>query len=305
MKAKMRAPRRKQSKGKLAFLLPILVMLIGALVLFKKKDGNKPGLSSVDGRAIVDTNAEPNQKTIVPSASKKERATKVAAVREPDQALNDAGLKSAGYVIDGAGKKNIRLQIQPQGVCHSGDYEAIVEAVGERGRILLSIEPLDLRNSGKARPQVKAISLAEIKNGITVDLKAETEGNGAFGLFLCSDKMGKQSCNGKPVADFNGLISRAQSVDRRRDFVFYFQTIILKSEYSLVYGGDASALPRAKSALLDDAEVEGKKIEASWSDVVQYTRRARSLPPQTAASGEFTAYIIPVARFDERTCVTK
>jgi hypothetical protein len=298
---KYRGRRRESKIGNYA--LPILVLLGIGIAALKIRRDRREMAGKVDVRPISKkdyaiSKPKPLQTRLaVGKGEGQSESTATAGERNAD-----IGLKSAGYVVDSSGERSVRVIIKPYPVCHKGDLEAIAKVVGENGSVLVSLEQIGGVSAGHSGPGHSVVPIRDIETGVTVDLKVGSREAGVYGIFICSDATKADSCNGKESADFEAILGGIDDVPAEFDQVFYFQIAALKSEYAMVYGGNNRMLPQAKSALLDDRELSDKQVETVWPDAVKYSKRVQSLPSETAPSGQVTAFVIPLAKFDERAC---
>jgi len=209
------------------------------------------------------------------------------------------GFAGVGYTVDDQGNNNLKVTVKTSAVCHPGDYDAMSLTVGNGGSILLSLEALGTGKSG-VKPATRLLSMQEIFAGVTVDLPVRSTNGGLFGLFLCADAAKAGSCLGKKPADFNAIFNR---IDRPGlgDSLFYFQFTVIKPKSALVYAGSGRGLPGAREDLADQ-DLGGKALEQDIKQVAALMRGVRSLPPVTAAAGDNTAVVIPVAMLEGKNC---
>ena len=241
--------------------------------------------------------------TAVAVPSKRLKAA--ALVAEPKSKLSQeardtkAGFAGVGYTIDDQGNNNLKVTVKTSAVCHPGDYEAMSLTVGNGGGILLSLEALGAGKTG-VKPATRLLSMKEIFAGVTVDLPVKIAKGGLFGLFLCADAAKAGSCLGKKPADFNAIFNRSDHPGQG-DSLFYFQFTVIKPKSALVYGGSARGMPGAREDLADQ-DLGGKALEQDIKQAATLMRGVRSLPPVTAAVGDNTAVVIPVAMLEGKNC---
>jgi hypothetical protein len=301
MTSRQRPRRINNPKSNRGVLIAAMILVIFTGAFLKVRNDRKAALAALPVSGPAGNERGPRKAKLQMAAKETVPKTNLKSKTSSNvRAEQQAGLKSAGYVIGEMGQKSLRLELKLQPVCHKGDLEAMAALVGVDGEVLVSIEQVAGGKNGNSKAVTRLISLGEIRKGATVDLQVEDDQRGIYGIFICSDQSGTKSCSGKEPADFDALL--ANGGRSKTDSVFYFQIAALKSTSAVVFAGDITALQRAKTALMGDAEFSGSNIDKAWQAGAAYTRQVQSLPPTTVPSQEFTAFAIPIAALSESAC---
>lgn len=271
-------------------------VLIGLLVVLKV--GNKklrrsekvaPAAESLsEGSAPVAANHK--QKS---AGSPKSEAE---ALNYPEIRRSRVGLNTVSYVTDKDGATALKVDVKSTHVCHAADFEAIKALVGDRGQVLLALEPV---NGGDkpTKAASRTLSLDSLAEGVTVDLPVNNKRAGIYGLYLCSDRAGKGSCVGKSPADFNELTSRPVD-SQTEDAIFFFQFVVIQEPDAQLYSGAITGLSRVRDELLNQG-MKDQDVRPALKRASSLMRETASLPPNTINVGEVKTIQLPIAMFDK------
>jgi hypothetical protein len=215
------------------------------------------------------------------------------------QAISNSGLKEAGVVVDAEGKTHFALKIKTRGVCHPGDYEAMMNVFGPNGRVLLSLEPMDPGANPKMKPVSASLSLDDIVRERRVDLPINLRATGVYGIYICGDRAQTRSCGQKKPADFNAILNH-QNLAQYQNSVFYYQFSVIGLDYATIYSGTPRGVANASE------QVERAKPDHPWEKSLAKARQlmqgVRSLPPFTRMEGKTMVVEIMVAKFEAAAC---
>jgi hypothetical protein len=210
---------------------------------------------------------------------------------DPYAGLREANLDQLDPTVDDDGNTFFAVRIAPKLVCHPADVEAMRNAVGNTGKLLLSLEPM-ADNAKMKAPISRTLSVKELTQGSKLSLPVNLKEPGVYGIYICSDEAGKRSCSGKPAADFNKIFNH-RDLDIAANSVFYYQFTVLGLDYATVYSGMPSSIAGAREQL------EERRSKRDWKPELEKAagimRGVKSFPPRTIREGNTVILELPVA----------
>ena len=258
---------------------------------FKNTDEvkNPKETSDVSTQKFSSEPTKPKPKSTSPNSSSQ-------SSKKPPSNVADAGLIKLRYMESESGEKFIKVRVEKHPVCHPGDLEAMIKAVGKNGNMLVSLEPL----GGEGNRIQKTVTMADIERGITFDLPVKPAKSAVYGIFLCEDSASSKACLGKPAANFNSIIGNPNAGDDAKNVVYYFQSTFLQPDSHLLYTGDAPGI----GSVRDYIQANGG-TSADDTHLLQAKRLIRgvnSLPAKVLINDSGILITLPIAANLEHLC---
>ena len=140
----------------------------------------------------------------------------------PAEPTKVTGLNKRKIVVNRNGA-TIWLRIESAPLCDLGEIDYIKADLDrlKESKLLLTVEPIF---SSASTPPLYAIpvTLKQIRTGFDINFTFPyTEKAEHYGIYLCSDVDKKNSCHGKPLADYGALPTSIGSQDRVHFFSYF------------------------------------------------------------------------------------